>query len=198
MKSKTEKKHQQTSPSMAKEPSGYTGYATVSNTMLKECVDNNGMLSRAQADLLKLPWPLPQNWRELVIGKKISWNTRREAPKLKERVKPPKRSNRPPETDNRDNASRDSIVRSLGYASFGMYLRGEIFSIIRKRFARELGNTCAVCGGFASKIYHRHYSRENLSGKSLDGLFAMCESCKINSDRSKIVKESIYGSKKQP
>lgn len=155
---------------MTKGPSGYTGYATVSKTMLKECVNSRGMLSEEQANLLGVAWPLPKNWREIVLGKKISWAARHAAPKMK-------REPRGETIASMSTSDRDRFVLSLGHNSFGGYISSKKFSAIRRNALAELGRECSYCGQFASLVKHIYYSRENLSGKSTDGMVPICRDC---------------------
>lgn len=60
---------------MTKHRSKYPKIA-ISKTMLYDFMDESGNINKTQAAIMRLPWPVPQDWKERVIGLKISYPKR--------------------------------------------------------------------------------------------------------------------------
>lgn len=73
--------------------------------------------------------------------------------------------------------TRAAILADLGFASYAAYLRSELWHEIRERVLREAKRKCCCCGRPAWEVHHAAYTRENLIGSSLVGLYAVCGPC---------------------
>ena len=71
---------------------------------------------------------------------------------------------------------RNQFLRSLGYSSYHDYRQSLRWAQIRARIMPH-GTKCHTCQFPATEVHHSPYSQENLSGKSLDGLFPLCFAC---------------------
>lgn len=76
-----------------------------------------------------------------------------------------------------DYATRNLILRGLGYESYGAYLASPCWTAIRLRVLKLKDFTCECCGGRATQVHHNVYGRRELLGSSLRGMKALCESC---------------------
>jgi hypothetical protein len=71
----------------------------------------------------------------------------------------------------------EGILRQLGFTTYQDYLRSQLWMSIRRRVLAFYDGRCKDCGGKATQIHHYRYNRDNLSGKSLHGLYALCRPC---------------------
>lgn len=69
-----------------------------------------------------------------------------------------------------------SVLKSLGFESYKDYLASPLWRSIRAKKLRISGK-CYFCRSRASQVHHVHYTRRNLSGKSLKGLHSLCGHC---------------------
>ena len=67
--------------------------------------------------------------------------------------------------------------KSLGFASYSDYLKSDLWKGIRARVLKCANGRCCCCNAIAFEVHHDVYSEENLSGRSLNGLFAICRKC---------------------
>jgi hypothetical protein len=74
-------------------------------------------------------------------------------------------------------ASRNAILKEMGYASYKAYLASPLWKSIRARVLRRFGGKCRGCGRRANQVHHHHYPLEVLSGRSIEGLSAVCGNC---------------------
>lgn len=71
---------------------------------------------------------------------------------------------------------RDELLFAIGYRSYADYLKSGCWKMVRKSvFSYQA--TCEACGKTATEIHHRRYTHDNLTGKSTDGLVAICHDC---------------------
>jgi len=78
---------------------------------------------------------------------------------------------------------RDRLLRALGYASYGQYLRSTTWENIRETVLRENNYCCVRCGRRATQVHHRHYSRAVLTGQNTRSLIAICYDCHTKAER---------------
>ena len=71
---------------------------------------------------------------------------------------------------------RDALVRRLGYVSYQGYLRSAMWAQIRRVVINGF-TLCHFCSRLASQVHHGEYTLRNLSGKSLRGLYPVCDAC---------------------
>lgn len=69
------------------------------------------------------------------------------------------------------------ILHLLGFKSYGAYLGSRMWRKIRSRVLRAARYRCHFCPGRAWQIHHTKYTYANLSGESVEHLFAVCEPC---------------------
>ena len=90
---------------------------------------------------------------------------------------------------------RNKIIYKLGFASYTDYLRSDLWKEVRGRvLKRRYG--CKICPKIANQVHHIYYTYENLSGKSLNGLWSLCAECHVacefNSNNEKLSPEESY------
>lgn len=90
-------------------------------------------------------------------------------------------------------ASRNRMLRKLGYSDYLAYLRSTIWREIRERALDRDFHRCLVCGGVANQVHHLHYSRMALLGKDLCALVSLCGKCHENVEFDGDVKLSVQG-----
>jgi len=74
-------------------------------------------------------------------------------------------------------SERDAHIRRLGYASYGVYLKNDLWHRIRGKVFKRKGKKCLLCGEAAFQVHHKVYTKRNLSGKDLKGLVPICDRC---------------------
>ena len=92
---------------------------------------------------------------------------------------------------------RDKILKSLGFNSYQDYRDSELWKKeIRPKVIRRDKGVCCKCGkndrDTAIHIHHTVYTKDNLSGKSLDGMVCACAGCHHRAEfTSKSKKKSL-------
>ena len=85
---------------------------------------------------------------------------------------------------------RDELLFAMGYRSYADYLRSGAWKMVRKAVF-SVRATCEACGKTATEVHHRRYTQDNLTGKSTDGLVAICRDChekiEFNKDRKRTI-----------
>lgn len=71
---------------------------------------------------------------------------------------------------------RNRLLLSMGFGSYQEYLRSPLWQGIRRAVLHGRP-ACVRCGGRSALAHHVRYTRENLSGRSMDGLVPMCWDC---------------------
>ena len=71
---------------------------------------------------------------------------------------------------------RDAALKALGFKTYKEYLKSDLWQSIRTVYLGKFP-LCFGCGKPANQIHHKYYNEENLSGRSLDGMFSICASC---------------------
>lgn len=72
---------------------------------------------------------------------------------------------------------RNLILIELGFDSYRKYLKSGLWKTIKTRAFYQLGRVCAICKEPAEVIHHRRYTKENLSGTSLEYMIPLCNKC---------------------
>ena len=73
--------------------------------------------------------------------------------------------------------TRAGILQSLGFATYGAYLRSPLWKAIRRLVYVHKGRKCVLCGQRAQQIHHRRYDRQTMSGAVLTWLEPLCRKC---------------------
>ena len=73
--------------------------------------------------------------------------------------------------------SRDHVLSTLGFESYEQYLRSSLWQAIRKRVMERNGERCIACGKRATAVHHTRYDHATLTGKDIEGLFPVCDTC---------------------
>lgn len=73
-------------------------------------------------------------------------------------------------------AKRDEILAELGFASYGDYLKSDLWASIRKRVWMRY-KRCATCHRRAKHIHHADYFRDTLDGSRIESLVPVCRDC---------------------
>ena len=75
--------------------------------------------------------------------------------------------------------SRDTILRGMGFSSYGEYLESILWKFIRMRVLGRgrAVKTCSLCTRKATVVHHLDYSESTLNGMVLDSLTPLCKSC---------------------
>lgn len=74
-------------------------------------------------------------------------------------------------------ASRNRILKTLGYTSYRNYLNGAVWKSIRKRVFASIGRDCVICRHKATALHHSRYHADDLTGKTLEFIFPICSLC---------------------
>lgn len=86
-------------------------------------------------------------------------------------------------------ATREQVLASMGFRSYGGYLKSKLWKSIRGRVYAEKGKKCSLCDALAVQIHHRRYDKKTLSGEDLTWLEPVCLHCheavEFNVDGSK-------------
>lgn len=91
----------------------------------------------------------------------------------------------------RDYASRDFILRQIGFSSYREYLKSELWRNIREKVFQLKGRLCFLCGNLANQVHHNRYHRNDLLGKTLAYLFPICDKCHEGIEFSKRKKKKM-------
>lgn len=83
----------------------------------------------------------------------------------------------PPNNKGRTYASRDQILRGMGYNSYQEYLKSDLYALIRRKVFAQKGANCRVCSKQATELHHNRYSRKELTGKSVKFINPICREC---------------------
>lgn len=82
-------------------------------------------------------------------------------------------------------AERNRVLVTMGFKSYSDYLKSDLWAGIRQRVLDSNDGTCACCRVKpANQVHHRKYTPENLSGRSLSHLIALCAGCHRNAEFS--------------
>ena len=73
--------------------------------------------------------------------------------------------------------TRSKILKDLRFSSYREYLSSDVWESIRLRALVRDEFQCQVCGKSANHVHHRSYTREPLSGLSIDELVSLCKDC---------------------
>lgn len=71
-------------------------------------------------------------------------------------------------------AARTYWLAQLGFRSYGEYLGSDLWQKVRKRAMKRCKWRCKVCGETANQIHHSRYHKNDLTGKTLKNLHAIC------------------------
>lgn len=74
-------------------------------------------------------------------------------------------------------ATRNLLLRRMGYSSYQEYLASDRWQRIRERVLRLRGRVCQRCGNPGSVVHHQLYHIKVLQGSSLRGLRVLCREC---------------------
>jgi len=74
-------------------------------------------------------------------------------------------------------AKRNNRLRAMGYASYQEYLNSPLWKSIRSRVLERDKGLCIACGNRASVAHHGNYSHAALSGRSIQGIYSLCNRC---------------------
>ena len=72
---------------------------------------------------------------------------------------------------------RNRCLSALGYDSYESYLDSCLWSGLRRTVYERDRYSCQSCGDKADAVHHVEYTWENLSGRSVDGMVAICRTC---------------------
>lgn len=73
--------------------------------------------------------------------------------------------------------SRSHFLTILGFNSYQEYLKSPLWQKIRSRVLKRQKFKCQVCFNPANQVHHTRYHLNDLKGKKLKYLFAVCGSC---------------------
>jgi len=72
---------------------------------------------------------------------------------------------------------RNENLRSLGFRSYGEYIRSEMWALIRGLAFEAKGTKCVSCNSRATQIHHSSYDLRTLTGADLTHLHPVCGKC---------------------
>lgn len=86
--------------------------------------------------------------------------------------------NRPPSPKSKHGYTvRNLNLRSLGFRSYGEYIRSEMWKLIRGLAFEANGTKCVSCDARATQIHHASYDLRTLTGADLTHLHPVCGKC---------------------
>lgn len=88
----------------------------------------------------------------------------------------PKRPKKKP-IKGRSYASRNYILKMLGFASYKEYLASDLWKSVRKKVYAAKGKNCYLCGKPATELHHNRYHKNDLIGKKLKYIHPICRGC---------------------
>lgn len=76
---------------------------------------------------------------------------------------------------------RKRVLRKLGFGSYAAYLASDLWRRIKRLVFAAKGNQCWLCVfRSANQVHHCRYSRLDLLGKRLIGMFPLCDGCHVS------------------
>jgi hypothetical protein len=82
----------------------------------------------------------------------------------------------PGETGRRQYTERNRVLKAMGFESYAVYLRSDLWLGIRSKVLIAQPD-CFVCGKLASQVHHTAYRKKDLEGRDLRRLVALCRHC---------------------
>lgn len=76
-----------------------------------------------------------------------------------------------------DYAARNRILKRLGFSCYEEYRESKLWCGIRERVLDKYKHQCVCCGAKATQVHHAKYTEDNLSGKRLVNMVAICRGC---------------------
>lgn len=73
-------------------------------------------------------------------------------------------------------SERNRVLKSMGFDSYALYLKSELWAQIRQR-ALAVSTECFVCGGKATQVHHLSYNKNVLEGRRMSDLTPLCGGC---------------------
>lgn len=73
--------------------------------------------------------------------------------------------------------NRNRELRKLGFSSYKVYLRSDLWKKIREKALKRDGNQCRICQKPARCVHHTSYRVKVLKGKSIRQLVSLCHDC---------------------
>src|SRR5687768_17181313 len=86
---------------------------------------------------------------------------------------------------------RNKNLKELGYNSYKEYLSSPLWQKIRTAVLKRDLNICQCCGGQATEVHHKRYTKTVLTGKNLARLNSICNTCHKNIEFIKNTKTSV-------
>lgn len=78
-------------------------------------------------------------------------------------------------------SQRNCILKKLGYSSYQIYLKSDLWSDIRAKQLEKEPN-CMSCGKKATQVHHTVYTHKVLDGRNDQGLHSVCGKCHFKSE----------------
>lgn len=75
-----------------------------------------------------------------------------------------------------DRTAFGALLLEMGFQAYTAYLASPLWAEIRRRVLKK-SKRCADCGSPAFQVHHEAYTRENVSGVSLEYLAPLCRHC---------------------
>ena len=70
--------------------------------------------------------------------------------------------------------ARDAILRGLGFQSYKIYLKSDLWKKIREAILTKIGYKCRVCGCFTRTLHHTVYNEDVFLGFEIKSLVPLC------------------------
>lgn len=88
-------------------------------------------------------------------------------------------------TGSHDQRERRDALERLGFASYGAYLKSDLWRAIRAMVMDRSDGMCETenCGKPAVQVHHLAYNIDTLIGRRLESLQAVCGSCHLSGHR---------------
>jgi len=86
---------------------------------------------------------------------------------------------------------RNTLLKELGYADYGAYLKSNLWKRIRTQVLGMHKCKCACCGKPAFQVHHLQYSRAAMLGENLLHLAPVCRDCHESAEVRDGIKRSV-------
>lgn len=73
--------------------------------------------------------------------------------------------------------ARSYWLKQMGFANYEEYLLSPLWAKVRRKVILRAKGKCVSCGGWATQVHHERYHRNDLLGKNLRFLKAVCGTC---------------------
>lgn len=86
---------------------------------------------------------------------------------------------------------RNGWCSELGFKTYAAYLKSDLWKEIRAKVMVLYAGKCCQCDKTATQVHHNTYTKQNIFGTCLSGLFAICGPCHTDLEFTKKGKKRL-------